>query len=389
MNSDSIKSTREMEDAYLFPIYPKRQTLLVRGKGALLWDDEGREYIDCIAGHGVAIIGHCHDRVVAALHAQAQTLITCTTSFYNPARAQLLQRLITITPQNLTRAFLCNSGTESVEAALKFARFTTKKTAFVCAMRSFHGRTFGSMSATFTPEYREPFEPLVPGFHFVPFNDFAALQQKITEQTAGVLLEVVQGEGGVNIGDKEYFQKVRALCTERNILLIIDEVQTGFGRTGKLFACEYMDIQPDIMCVAKGIAGGFPMGATLCSDKILVPTGKHGTTFGGNPLACAAASAAIDVIVHEDLSRQSAEKGAYVLQKLRVADLNVREVRGLGLMIGIELKEKVKPYIQQLEERGILVMAAGTTVMRLLPPLVITHEQLDKVVEEIVKVLKH
>ncbi|MBI2547751.1 acetylornithine/succinylornithine family transaminase [Candidatus Woesearchaeota archaeon] len=383
-----MKSIREIEDKYLFPIYPKRQTLLARGKGALVWDDQGRAYIDCVAGHGVAIVGHCHDRVVAALHAQAQTLITCTTSFYNPARAQLLQRLIEITPETLTRAFLCNSGTESVEAALKFARFTTKKTEFICAMRNFHGRTFGSMSATFTPDYREPFEPLVPGFHFVPFNDFAALEQKITEQTAGVLLEVVQGEGGVNVGDTTYFQQVRDICTQRNILLIIDEVQTGFGRTGKLFACEHMDIQPDIMCIAKGIAGGFPMGATLCADKILVPTGRHGTTFGGNPLACAAASAAIEVIISEDLPKQAAEKGAYALQKLRAQQLDVRDIRGLGLMIGIELKEKVKPSIQQLEERGILAMAAGTTVLRLLPPLVITYEQLDKVVEEIVHVLK-
>jgi len=377
-----------LEKQYEFDVYPKRDLVLVRGRNARVWDDQGREYIDCVAGHGVANVGHCNEKVVAAIEKQARQLISCSGIFYNDARALILQKLVSIAPRSLQRAFLCNSGSESIEAAIKFARFTTKRKDFICAMRGFHGRTMGAMSATFNPEYRKDFEPIVHGFHYVPFNHFGKLKETVNDDTAGVIMEVVQGEGGVNIGNGEYFADVRKLCDERGILLIIDEVQTGFCRTGKMFACNHFDLEPDIMCLAKAIAGGLPMGAVLCSDKVQIPFGKHGSTFGGNPLACAAAIAAIDYMLENRLDEQAKDKGDYFVGKLKEHEFaNVREVRNLGLMIGIELKEKSTPYILKLIEKGVLAMPAGATVLRLLPPLTIGKEELDFVVEKLVEVL--
>ena len=377
-----------LEKQYEFDVYPKRDLVLVRGRNARVWDDQGKEYIDCVAGHGVANIGHCNEKVVAAIEKQARQLISCSGIFYNDARALILQKLVSIAPRSLKRAFLCNSGSESIEAAIKFARFTTKRKDFICAMRGFHGRTMGAMSATFNPEYRKDFEPIVHGFHYVPFNHFGKLKETVNDDTAGVIVEIVQGEGGVHIGNGEYFADVRKLCDERGILLIIDEVQTGFCRTGKMFACNHFDLEPDIMCLAKAIAGGLPMGAVLCSDKVQIPFGKHGSTFGGNPLACAAAIAAIDYMLENRLDEQAKDKGDYFVGKLKEHEFaNVREVRNLGLMIGIELKEKSTPYILKLIEKGVLAMPAGATVLRLLPPLTIGKEELDFVVEKLVEVL--
>lgn len=377
-----------LEKQYEFDVYPKRDLVLVRGKNAKVWDDQGREYIDCVAGHGVANVGHCNEKVIAAIEKQARQLISCSGIFYNDARALILQKLVSIAPGSLKRAFLCNSGSESIEAAIKFARFTTKRKDFICAMRGFHGRTMGAMSATFNPEYRKDFEPIVHGFHYVPFNHFGKLKETVNDDTAGVIMEIVQGEGGINIGNGEYFADVRKLCDERGILLIIDEVQTGFCRTGKMFACNHFDLEPDIMCLAKAIAGGLPMGAVLCSDKVQIPFGKHGSTFGGNPLACAAAIAAIDYMLENKLDEQAKDKGDYFVGKLKEHEFaNVREVRNLGLMIGIELKEKSTPYILKLIEKGVLAMPAGATVLRLLPPLTIGKEELDFVVEKLVEVL--
>jgi len=380
MNRDYI----EMENSFGMGVYPKRDVVLVSGKGAVVTDQRGRRYIDCVAGHGVANLGHGNQEVIRAIQTQAEQLVTCSGTFYNDTRSRWLERLIGIAPAELDRAFLCNSGTEAVEAALKFARFSTGKTEFVCAMKSFHGRTMGSLSATFNPRYRQEFMPLVPGFHFAPFNNVEKLEAKINENTAAIILEPVQGEGGVNIGRQEYFQRVRQLCDERNILLIIDEVQTGFCRTGKMFGIEHFGIAPDMMCLAKAMAGGVPMGAVLCSEKIRVPVGRHGSTFGGNPLACAAALAAVDVMEKENLAHLAEKKGRYLLEKLKqINSPKIREVRGMGLMVGIELKEKVKPYIQQLLLEGILTLPAGSTVLRLLPPLTITYPQLDTVIGKI------
>ncbi|MHB9032995.1 MAG: aspartate aminotransferase family protein [Anaerolineae bacterium] len=377
------------ESQYTSGAYPKREVAIVRGLGAQVWDDTGRAYIDCVGGHGVAVVGHCHPRVAEAIANQARTLITCPEIFYNDQRALLEERLVNVAPQGLKRVFLCNSGTEAVEGAFKFARLSTGKPGIIAAMRSFHGRTMGALSATWEPEYRNPFNPLIPGVRHVPYNKLAALQEALDDSTAAVILEVVQGEGGVNLGQADYLRGAQQLCRERGILLIIDEVQTGFGRTGKLWACDHYGLEPDIMCLAKGIAGGLPMGAVLLGERVVnIKPGVHGSTFGGNPLACAAALAAIDVIESEHLTEASARKGAWALQRLQAVKAPIiREARGLGLMIGIELRQKVTPYLRSLMAEGLLALPAGNTVLRLLPPLVISDEDLSRACDIIEKVL--
>ena len=380
---------KSVQDKYELNVFPKRDIVLVKGKNAKVWDENGKEYIDCIAGHGVANIGHCNEKVIEAIEQQAKKLITCPGSFYNDTRALLMQKLISISPKSLNKVFLCNSGAEANEAAIKFARYSTKKPNFVCAMRGYHGRTMGALSATYQPGFKKGFEPLIEGFTFVPFNNIQKLKDAVDEKTAGVILEVVQGEGGVNIGNRDYLLQVQEICNKKGALLIIDEVQTGFCRTGKMFASEYFDIQPDMMCLAKAIAGGLPMGAVLCSNKVAIDVGKHGSTFSGGPLVCAAANATIDFMVNNNLAEAAKGKGEYILEKLIEQNLQkVREIRYLGLIIGIELKEKVKPYILKLMESGVLTLPAGATVLRLLPPLTISYEELDVVTEKIIKVLE-
>lgn len=378
------------EDRDVLNLFSKRDIALIRGKGARVWDEQDNEYIDCTSGHGVAAVGHANPQVAHAIAGQAEKLITCSGSFYNPQRAALAQKLVSITPGNLTRVFFCNSGTESVEAALKFARISSGKSDIIAAMRGFHGRTMGALSATHNLKYRAGFEPLVPGFRFVPFNHFQKLADAVDQNTAAIILEIVQGEGGVNIGERAYFEQVQNLCRRHNILLIIDEVQTGFGRTGSMFACDQYNIEPDLLCLSKALGGGFPIGAVLCSNSIHVPGGKHGTTFGGNPLAAAAALATIQYIEDQNLPAQAAEKGKRFAQNLRACKLTrVREVRQIGLMIGIELKEKVQPYILRLQQAGVLAIPAGAQVIRLLPPLVIPDADLDTVMDRLVHVLTH
>lgn len=376
-----------LEQQYGFEVYPKRDITIVRGDGAQLWDDQGNMYIDCAAGIGVASIGHANNRVATAIADQSKILITCPGIFYNDVRGKLLEKLVSITPPELTRAFLCNSGTEAMEAALKFARISTGKNGFISAMRGFHGRTMGALSATY--RYRDEFEPLIPGHKFVPYNNFEKLSAALDSNTAAIVLEVVQGEGGIRPANRAYMQSVRRLCDETGVLLILDEVQTGFARTGKMFACELMDICPDMMALAKAIAGGVPMGAVLCNGQIASSLGKHGSTFGGNPLACAAALATIDVIEEQNLVERAKTMGQYFSKRFaNTLPTSVREVRQVGLMIGIELKSKSRPVIQALLKKGILALPAGPKVIRLLPPLVITYEQLDIVVDKLVETLK-
>jgi len=369
-------------------VYAKRQIAFVRGQGALLYDTQGREYIDCIGGQGSANLGHSHPAIVEAITNQARTLISCTEMFYNDRRAELVDRLTALV--GMPRVFLCNSGTEAVEAALKFARLTTGRTGFVAAMRAFHGRTMGALSATWNKKYRQGFEPLVPGFSHIPFNDLASLDAAVTSETAGVILEVVQGEGGVYLASAEFLQGAQELCQARGAMLILDEVQTGFGRTGRMFAYQHYDLQPDLVCVAKSIAGGLPMGATLIGERLgQLPVGSHGSTFGGNPVACAASLATLEVLEEEQLPQKAARSGEYLMSHLKnLRSPAIRDVRGLGLIVGIEIKEKIAPYLAELAEHGVLALAAGMTVIRLLPPLVISQEQLDKVVVALGEVLQ-
>ena len=377
---------RDLEERYALPIYPRRGVTIVRGEGALLWDDQGSEYLDCAAGVGVASIGHANPAVAAALAHQAESLITCPGIFFNDTRGRLMKKLVEVTPPGLERVFLCNSGTESTEAAIKFARKTTGRNGLVTAMRGFHGRTLGALSATF--KYRDAFEPLLPNCSFVPLNNIDKLDAAIDDNTAAIILEPVQGEGGVRPANADYLAGARQLCDERGALLIIDEVQTGFCRTGAFFACQHHDLSPDILCLAKGIAGGVPMGAVVCSEGIDPGIGTHGSTFGGNPLACAAALAAIEFMQTQKLAEQARVKGEYFSSQFNAhLPERVRDARQIGLMIGIELKEKATPYLQALLNHGILALPAGPTVIRLLPPLVITQEQLDTVIDKLRLVL--
>ncbi len=392
ISNPDILSNLELERTYTSGVYNKRPVNIVRGEGALLWDADGREYIDCSAGHGVANIGHGRAEIATALALQAQRLITCPESVYNDVRGRLLERLAAITPAGLSRFFLCNSGTEAVEGALKFARLATGRTGIVATLRGFHGRTMGSLSATWEPHYREPFAPLIPGVTHIRYNDIAAAETVITHETAAVLLELVQGEGGVHIATQEYVHRIADLCHERGALLIIDEVQTGFGRTGRMFACEHYNLTPDILCLAKSIAGGIPMGAICLGSRIIesgrITPGAHGSTFGGNPLACAAALETLAILEREQLPARAASSGAYLLERLQSLQLPIiREVRGLGLMIGIELRTRVQPYLEALLANGVLALPAGPNVIRLLPPLVITQRQIDHVVDVIADVV--
>jgi len=377
-----------VEDQYSTGVYAKRSICISHGSGATLTDSDGKTYIDCTAGIGTSNIGHANPRWVKALAEQAAKVVSCPEMFPNQQRAIYMQELVTSAPENLTEVFFCNSGTEAIEGAIKFARISSGRSEIIAAKRGFHGRTMGALSATWNKKYREPFEPLVPGYSHITYNDINGLDA-ITESTAAIILELVQGESGVYPIDPEFLQAVRDKCDQTGTSLIIDEVQTGFGRTGKLFAIQHYPVKADFLCLAKSIAGGFPMGAILIDEKF----GKfspsiHGTTFGGNPLACAAASEALKIIQEEKLAENAATLGQEFMQALAAIDSPlIRDVRGQGLMVGVELKQKVAPYIKQLGDLGVLALPAGMTVLRFLPPLVITREQLQQVVEAVRTVL--
>ena len=385
------KSSVEREDAHTSGLYMKRPAVIVRGEGALLYDEDGREYIDCVGAQGIANLGHGNRAVADAIAEQARTLASSTELFFNDRRAELYDVLSSILPTELDRFFLCNSGAEAVEAALKFARMSTKRPKIVATMRGFHGKTMGALAATWGPEYREALggEALFPGTSHVPFNKPEALDAAITAETAAFIVELVQGEGGVRPATKEFIAEAARLCRERGALLVIDEVQTGFCRTGTMFAIEQYGVVPDLLCMAKAIGGGVPMGAVAFSRKVGdLPKRSHSTTFGGNPLACAASIAAIGEMRRLDLARRARERGAQLIAGLReIASDKIREVRGLGLLVGIDLKENAGPTIKALQDEGILVLGAGPTVVRYLPPLVISEAQIDRVIAATQKVL--
>lgn len=379
-----------LEDAHTSGTYPKRPLSLVRGEGAVVYDENENAYLDATSGQGVALVGHSHPRVAQAIADQAQTLITCPEIFYNNRRAELYALLDDVLPDAIGRFFLCNSGAEAIEGALKVAKLLTRRDGIVAAMRGFHGRTLGALSLTWNPKYRKPFDAWQPGVRHISYNNLDDARQAITEDTAAVVVEAVQGEGGVYPADPGYLQGLRDICDETGALLIIDEIQTGFGRTGRWFAFEHDGIVPDGVAMAKGIAGGVPMGAVGWRSSLgELPRGAHGSTFGGNPLACAAAIATLSVLRDENLPQQAADKGAWLMQELQALDLHaVREIRGRGLIIGLELKQRVTPVLKALQAEGILALPAGSTVLRLLPPLVITQAQMQRLVETIGRVLE-
>lgn len=378
-----------IENGYTSGAYAKRPLTLVRGAGATVWDDEGRAYLDMGSGVGVALLGHANTAVADAIAQQARTLITCSEAFYNDRRAELYGVLSTLLPSEIGRYFLCNSGTEAVEGALKIARLLTGRTGIVSVKRGFHGRTLGALSTTWNPHYREPFEGWTPPARFISPVDIASAYAAIDEQTAAVIVECVQGEGGIYPLEAAYVRELRQICTERGALFIADEIQAGLGRTGKWFAFQHADIMPDLVTLAKGVAGGMPMGVVAWRTALgQIESGTHGSTFGGNPLACAAAIANLQELQRIDAPARSAELGTWFLEALRGCPLKgVREIRGIGLMIGLELRGRVTPVLQGLQERGIIALPAGKTVLRFLPPLIVEQAQLATVVEMLEEVL--
>ena len=386
------KEIIDIETRYLANVFSKKQVVLTRGKGALVWDINGKEYVDCSTSYGVALLGHCHPKVVAAVQTQAEQLITCHGAYYNDKRAEFIKKLVAITPKGLDKAFLSNSGAESVECAIKLARKYTGKPEIIALMGAFHGKTMGALSATWDKKYREPFMPLVPEIkHAAPDNP-DKIREAITEKTAAVLMEPIRGEGGVRVPPDGYLQAVRRICDERHVLLMFDEVQTSFGRTGKLFGCENWGVIPDVMCLAKPFAGGLPIGITVAKENIMssLKIGEHSTTFSGSPLVCAAGCAAIDALVEEKLVDYADEMGRYFkagLQSLQAHHRIIKEVRGLGLMLGMELRYDALNVIQKTTQRGVLVLDAGRTVVRFLPPLVINKKQIDRAIAVLDEVL--
>jgi acetylornithine/N-succinyldiaminopimelate aminotransferase len=376
-------STAELikrESNAIIQTYTRQSVALARGSGARVWDLEGKEYLDFVAGIAVNNVGHCHPQVVQAIKNQAERLIHTSNLYYTENQVLLAEELKGLT--GMKRAFFCNSGAESVEAALKLTRRATGKSKIVAATGCFHGRTLGALGATYKAMYREPFRPLNEA-NFIPYNDAEALKEAVTKETGAVILEPVQGEAGVYVPNPDYLRAARQICNDAKALLIFDEVQTGFGRTGRWFGKEHSGVQPDIMTLAKAIAGGLPMGVMLATETVskAFQRGDHASTFGGGALVSAAALASIDIIRKENLVKRSEELGAYMRSELK--KLGPREIRGLGLMIGLDLDADCKQVVQRAAEKGVLLNNTGDHTIRLVPPLVVTKEQIDRVVSVI------
>jgi len=372
------------EDQFMGNLYQRFPVTVEKGVGAHVWDVDGKEYIDCMGGYGVALVGHQNKRVNDAIKNQIDKIITVHSSLYNKTREEFLKTLIGLAPKELTQVHLNNSGAEAIEAAMKFARKFTGKKGMVAMKGSYHGKSFGSLSLTFNPKYRKAFAPLVEKVSFASYGDMESLRSVIDEDTAFIILEPIQGESGIIVAPDGFLQEVRKLCDEKGILLIFDEIQAGLGRTGRLWACDHWNTAPDILCLAKGIAGGVPMGATLVRPDILasISKGEHSSTFGGNPISCAAGTAALKALTEDSLIENSEKMGKMFkegLEKLKEKHSMIREIRGKGLMIGVEMKFEVRDILMGLIKEGVLMLYSGRNILRILPPLVISEEDVTKV----------
>jgi acetylornithine/LysW-gamma-L-lysine aminotransferase len=370
----------------LINLYQRFPVTIERAQGATIWDTDGKEYIDCMGGYGVAIIGHCNKDVIDAITLQMNKLMVCHMSTYNNSRLQFLSKLKSIAPDNLSKIFFSNSGAESIEAALKFARKFSQKTGVVSMYGGYHGKTFGALSVTYNSKYRKSFSPLLEGVKFVPFGDISSLTVAIDESIGTVIIEPIQGESGIIMPPEGYVRAVREVCTEKKLVLIFDEIQTGLGRTGKMWAGENWSAVPDIMCIAKGIASGIPTAVTFVKEEIAncMNLGEHSSTFAGNPIACSAGSATIDTIIKEDLVTKASDTGTYFKEKLiELKDKHpiIRDVRGLGMMLALESRFDVRDILMDGIKNGLLMLYSGRTVIRLLPPLVMKKEQVNRAVE--------
>src|SRR4051812_17430916 len=370
-----VQGVMDEETGAQLGTYAKLPIVAVRGEGLMLYDASGDAYYDFYSGHAVTLTGHCHPRVVAAIKAQAERLIFYSNIVYNDTRAHYAASLMSVAPEGYGQVFFCNSGAEANETALKLSRKFTGRPTIICMQGDFHGRTMGALAMTSNPKYKAGYEPLLPGVEFAPFGDLAALAAMMNDQVAAVILEPIQSIAGVTMASPEYYTGLRELCDEHGALLVFDEIQTGFGRTGKLWVGEHWGVVPDIITVAKGIASGVPMGATMVSSRIAetVHLDEHGSTFGGGPLACAAAQATLDVIREDDLVAHAAAMGELIKGKL--SDLpHVREVRGLGLLLGLSLDVPGKGVQAAALSRGIILgTSADPNVLRLMPPLIVSE----------------
>ena len=374
------------EDQYLGNLYQRFPVTIEKGLGSHVWDTDNKEYIDCMGGYGVALVGHRNERVVNAIKNQLDKIITVHSSLYSKTREEFLENLMKVAPKGLSQVHLNNSGAESIEAAIKFARKFTGKKGMVAMNGSYHGKSLGALSLTFNPKYRKSFQPLVDKVSFSPYGDINELQNTIDNDTAFVILEPIQGESGIHVPPDGFLQKVRKICDENEILLIFDEIQSGLGRTGRMWASEHWETSPDILCLAKGIAGGVPMGATLVKPDILsvMNKGEHSSTFGGNPLSCSAGTATIQALTQDGLIDNAEKMGKKFRDGLNILKSKhsiIREIRGKGLMIGIELKFEVKDILLEGIKKGVLLLYSGRNILRLLPPLVITDDDVTKSLE--------
>jgi [amino-group carrier protein]-gamma-(L-lysyl/L-ornithyl)-L-glutamate aminotransferase len=374
------------EDSFLINLYQRFPVTIERAQGATIWDTDGKEYIDCMGGYGVAIIGHCNKDVINAITLQMNKLMVCHMSTYNNSRLQFLSKLKSIAPDNLGKIFFSNSGAESIEAALKFSRKFSQKTGVISMYGGYHGKTFGALSVTYNSKYRKSFSPLLEGVKFVPFGDISSLTEAIDESIGTVIIEPIQGESGIIMPPEGYVKAVREVCTEKKLVLIFDEIQTGLGRTGKMWAGENWSAVPDIMCIAKGIASGIPTGVTFVKEEIAncMHLGEHSSTFAGNPIACSAGSATIETIIKEDLVTKASDTGTYFKKKLiELKDKHpiIRDVRGLGMMLALESRFDVRDILMEGIKNGLLMLYSGRTVIRLLPPIVMKKEQVSRAIE--------
>ena len=381
-------NVKMIEDLHFARVYARKPVTIVRGLGAYVYDANGKEYVDCAGGYGTCIVGHAHPKVVAAISEQARNLIACHGSTYNDARARLLSKLASIVPSGMSRFFLSNSGAEAVECAIKLTRKSTNRRQIIAFKGAYHGKTHGALSATWDAKYRKSFEPLVPDFTHVPFANADAAKATISKQTAAIVVEPIQGEGGIRVPPPDWMPLLRDLAHDNGALLIADEIQSGFGRTGRMLASEHFDVVPDILCLGKGVASGLPLGVTAASEQIMgsFSLGEHTSTFGGNPVVCASAAATIKVLQEERLTENAEHIGAYF--KRRLVDLKrdlriLREVRGMGLMLGVEMRFDVHKILEAALENGVLMLDAGRNILRFLPPLVLTQAGVDRVIDSL------
>lgn len=385
----------ESEESFVGDLYQRFPVSISKGKGCKVWDINAKEYLDCMGGYGVALVGHCNDRVVHAITSQAQDLITCHMSVYNNVRLNFLKKFSKIAPKNLQKTFFTNSGTESVEAALKFSRKYSGKPGVLALNGGYHGKTFGSLSVTYNEKYRKSFLPLLDNMQFIPYSESNTISEIVTktnDKIGTVIVEPIQGETGIIMPPSDFLKDIRNICNENNLVLIFDEIQSGLGRTGKMWAGQHWDVEPDIMCLAKGIAGGVPMGLTVMRSEILecLKVGEHSSTFAGNPLACAAGSATIDSLTEDKLVSNSEKMGRMFksgLLEIKEKYKIVREVRGLGMMLGVEMRFDVKDILLDGIKNGILLLYSGRNILRLLPPIVMKEEEVNKSLELIDKLI--